>query len=260
MVGGTRPVTLSADAESAGRAARRLRRHRRDRGAPRPGARGAVPGPGVRRDPASARRVGKTTSSSPSTGCAAGPPSSSTRSSSRELREAMRTLCRRARLHYCDLLGHPIDAVARVSGQAATHDARLAAAAQLRVLQADGGDRVRGPLRRRRRARPPRCGRRARRRLPHLEDPALDLPRLPRPQGRERPGREGDRAAGRALRGRPGEGRRPHDRPEPARRDPPRERSGRWARPAATGSTPSSPRSTTSSSRPRSSTAGSAAP
>src|SRR5438309_8449138 len=36
-----------------------------------------------------------------------------------ELREAMRTLCRRARLHYCDVLGHPIDAVARVSGQAA---------------------------------------------------------------------------------------------------------------------------------------------
>jgi regulator of PEP synthase PpsR (kinase-PPPase family) len=36
-----------------------------------------------------------------------------------ELRDAMRRLCRRARLHYCDLLGHPIDAVARVSGQAA---------------------------------------------------------------------------------------------------------------------------------------------
>src|SRR5881396_1433356 len=33
-----------------------------------------------------------------------------------ELREEMRRLCRRARLHYCDLLGHPIDAVARVSG------------------------------------------------------------------------------------------------------------------------------------------------
>jgi regulator of PEP synthase PpsR (kinase-PPPase family) len=33
-------------------------------------------------------------------------------------REAMRTLCRRYRLHYCDLLGHPIDAVARVSGLA----------------------------------------------------------------------------------------------------------------------------------------------
>src|ERR1700741_3915273 len=36
-----------------------------------------------------------------------------------QLREAMRTLCRRARLHYCDLLGQPIDAVARVSGMAA---------------------------------------------------------------------------------------------------------------------------------------------
>jgi regulator of PEP synthase PpsR (kinase-PPPase family) len=36
-----------------------------------------------------------------------------------ELREAMRTLCRRARLHYCDLLGQPIEAVARVSGMAA---------------------------------------------------------------------------------------------------------------------------------------------
>ena len=36
-----------------------------------------------------------------------------------ELREEMRTLCRRARLHYCDLLGHPIDAVARVSGMSA---------------------------------------------------------------------------------------------------------------------------------------------
>jgi regulator of PEP synthase PpsR (kinase-PPPase family) len=37
----------------------------------------------------------------------------------REFRESMRQLCRRARLHYCDLLGHPIDAVARVSGKAA---------------------------------------------------------------------------------------------------------------------------------------------
>jgi regulator of PEP synthase PpsR (kinase-PPPase family) len=36
-----------------------------------------------------------------------------------ELREAMRALCRRARLHYCDLLGHPIESVARVSGTAA---------------------------------------------------------------------------------------------------------------------------------------------
>jgi regulator of PEP synthase PpsR (kinase-PPPase family) len=36
-----------------------------------------------------------------------------------ELRNTMRTLCRRARLHYCDLLGQPIEAVARVSGMAA---------------------------------------------------------------------------------------------------------------------------------------------
>lgn len=36
-----------------------------------------------------------------------------------ELREQMRLMCRRARLHYCDLLGHPIEAVATVSGQAA---------------------------------------------------------------------------------------------------------------------------------------------
>ena len=31
-------------------------------------------------------------------------------------REQMRALCKRYRLHYCDLLGHPIDAVTRVSG------------------------------------------------------------------------------------------------------------------------------------------------
>jgi regulator of PEP synthase PpsR (kinase-PPPase family) len=35
------------------------------------------------------------------------------------LRDAMRQLCRRARVHYCDLLGHPIDSIARVSGMAA---------------------------------------------------------------------------------------------------------------------------------------------
>ena len=37
----------------------------------------------------------------------------------RQLREAMRTLCRSARVHYCDLLGHPIEAIAKVSGMAA---------------------------------------------------------------------------------------------------------------------------------------------
>jgi [pyruvate, water dikinase]-phosphate phosphotransferase / [pyruvate, water dikinase] kinase len=36
-----------------------------------------------------------------------------------ELRDAMRQLCRSARLHYCDILGHPMEAVARVSGSAA---------------------------------------------------------------------------------------------------------------------------------------------
>ena len=35
------------------------------------------------------------------------------------LRAAMRQLCRRARLHYCDLLGHPIDSISRVAGVAA---------------------------------------------------------------------------------------------------------------------------------------------
>ena len=37
----------------------------------------------------------------------------------RELRESMRALCRSARLHYADLLGHPIESIAKVSGMAA---------------------------------------------------------------------------------------------------------------------------------------------
>jgi regulator of PEP synthase PpsR (kinase-PPPase family) len=37
-----------------------------------------------------------------------------------EWRDAMRVHCRRARVHYCDLLGHPIESVRRVSGVAAT--------------------------------------------------------------------------------------------------------------------------------------------
>ena len=36
-----------------------------------------------------------------------------------EMRDEMRRLCRSAKLHYCDLLGHPIDAIARVSGMTA---------------------------------------------------------------------------------------------------------------------------------------------
>jgi [pyruvate, water dikinase]-phosphate phosphotransferase / [pyruvate, water dikinase] kinase len=34
-------------------------------------------------------------------------------------RDSMRAFCRRARVHYCDLLGHPIDSVRRVSGMPA---------------------------------------------------------------------------------------------------------------------------------------------
>ncbi|HET6695158.1 MAG TPA: pyruvate, water dikinase regulatory protein [Gaiellaceae bacterium] len=37
----------------------------------------------------------------------------------REMRESMRALCRSARLHYADLLGHPIDSIAKVSGMSA---------------------------------------------------------------------------------------------------------------------------------------------
>jgi regulator of PEP synthase PpsR (kinase-PPPase family) len=37
----------------------------------------------------------------------------------RGLREEMRRLCRRARVHYCDLLGHPIESISRVAGVAA---------------------------------------------------------------------------------------------------------------------------------------------
>jgi regulator of PEP synthase PpsR (kinase-PPPase family) len=36
-----------------------------------------------------------------------------------EFRDAMRQFCRSARVHYCDLLGHPIESIARVSGMAA---------------------------------------------------------------------------------------------------------------------------------------------
>jgi [pyruvate, water dikinase]-phosphate phosphotransferase / [pyruvate, water dikinase] kinase len=36
-----------------------------------------------------------------------------------ELRDAMRQLCRKSRVHYCDLLGHPIDSISRVAGVAA---------------------------------------------------------------------------------------------------------------------------------------------
>jgi regulator of PEP synthase PpsR (kinase-PPPase family) len=40
-----------------------------------------------------------------------------------ETREEMRRLCRRNRVHYCDLLGHPIDSISRVAGVAARMEA-----------------------------------------------------------------------------------------------------------------------------------------
>ena len=36
-----------------------------------------------------------------------------------ELRGAMRDFCRRAKLHYCDILGPPLASIAKISGQAA---------------------------------------------------------------------------------------------------------------------------------------------
>ncbi len=37
----------------------------------------------------------------------------------RDLRESMRSLCRSSKIHYCDILGHPIESIAKVSGMAA---------------------------------------------------------------------------------------------------------------------------------------------
>src|SRR6478736_2502797 len=36
-----------------------------------------------------------------------------------ELRDAMRQLCRQARVHYCDILGPPLASIAKVTGHAA---------------------------------------------------------------------------------------------------------------------------------------------
>src|SRR5579862_6194536 len=87
-----------------------------------------------------------------------------------ELRQAMRELCRRGKVHYCDLLQRPLEAVARVSGR----PARMEAGAR-----PDRGDRVRRTPGRRA-GQPEACGRRPLRRLADIEDAALDLPRLPR--------------------------------------------------------------------------------
>ena len=116
----------------------------------------------------------------------------------------MRTLCKRYRVHYCDLLGHPIDAVARVSGLAAKMEPGAQPVLDSAYFKRIAAIEFAVKLRRRRRA--------------HglqeadivlvgvsrtLEDAALDVPRLPRLQDRERPDRPRDRAAAGALRDRP---------------------------------------------------------
>ena len=54
-----------------------------------------------------------------------------------ELREAMRDFCRRAKLHYCDILGPPLASIAKISGQAAQMAPGRPAPARLGVLPPD---------------------------------------------------------------------------------------------------------------------------
>src|SRR4029453_15650378 len=72
-----------------------------------------------------------------------------------ELRDAMRQLFRRARVHYCALLGHPIDPISRVAGVAARMQPGARApldaqyfkrieAIEFAVKYDDGGGRGRG--------------------------------------------------------------------------------------------------------------------
>ena len=107
------------EVNAAGRAAHRLGRNRRDGDAARDGARGAVPRADVRGDPASAGRDGR------------GPPArrrarqgtaGGRRLHDRRSRSCARrcgVLCRRAKVHYCDILGPPMASIAKVSGQGA---------------------------------------------------------------------------------------------------------------------------------------------
>ena len=203
---------------AAGRAPHRLGLDRRDGGAARARARGAVPWPSVRDGSAPALRDRR------------GPPDrlrSSTWKAGGDGLHARRAgaarddaqLCRRSRLHYCDLLGHPIDSISRVAGVAARMEPGARApldetyfkrieAIEFAVKYDDGvgegstrptscSSASRGPRRRRSRSTSATSGTRC-----------------------ERPDREGDRAAAGAVRDRPREGRRPHDRPRAARRDP----------------------------------------
>ena len=86
-----------------------------------------------------------------------------------EWRDAMRLLCRRARVHYCDLLGHPIDSVRRVSGVAArmTSGARAALDENYFKRSMEAIEFAAGEGRRRRRTRAGRGGRHPRRCVAH---------------------------------------------------------------------------------------------
>ena len=153
--------------------------------------------------------------------------------------------------------GHPIESISRVAGVAARMEPGARAPLDADVLQAHRGDRVRRQVRRRRRRRARRGRHRARRRLPHVEDTALDLPRLPRPQDGERPDRQRRRAARGAVRDRPGQDRRAHDRRASASPRFARSACAPWA--GRVVATRGSRRCTRSSRRPPTCTDGSAA-
>ena len=143
-------AAVSRRRRPAGRAARRLRRDRRDGGAARAGARGAVPGAGVRGDPPPARRVGRRPALAVDR-TRAGRRSSSTRSSSRSCarRCARSAAARGSTTATCSAIRSTRSRRSRAGG---ADDAGRAAAARRALLQAHGGDRVRGQVRRRRRA------------------------------------------------------------------------------------------------------------
>ena len=136
-----------------------------------------------------------------------------------ELRDAMRRACRRARVHYCDLLGQPIDAcrasracrhrVARVRGRRSTRATTPRIEAIEFAVRYDDG--IGGGL-----DEPTRCSSASRERR-RRRSRCISQPRL---QDRERADRRRHRAAPGSLPDQSGQGRRTDDRRQPARRDP----------------------------------------
>ena len=174
-----------------------------------------------------------------------------------ELRDAMRQLCRRARVHYCDLLGHPIDAISRVAGR---RGARRPGAGPARRGATSSASR--------RSSSPSSTTTASAAGLDEADVVLVGVSRTSKTPLSMYLGYLGYKAANVPIvRGieppqelfehRPGEDRRADDRPRAARGDPPRARSRMGA---PRGRTPSCSRSTRSSTRPRRSTGGSAAP